>query len=105
MKKAVIDYNFHNYQQSFTERMKPIVKSAKLFIREYMEEVGGTIEPEMLLTTLGEVLKITLVGGDIEINIDVSGTWYYDRLDDDRLDDDRLDDGTIIDIAQYLYEN
>ena len=93
MKKAVIDYNFHNFQQSFKERVKPIVESAKFFLKELAEEEGGTITPKSPIPTSNGVVKSIEDNGDV-VNF---GNWL--------LPIGALDDSAVIAIAQYLYEN
>jgi hypothetical protein len=93
-KKAIIDYNFHNYEQSFHQRLQPIVQSALFFIREYVEECGGSVKPDFLLTSQGEVIEIGVTKEEIFVNLN----GVKDTID-------LLSDGTIIEIAQELWEN
>ena len=112
MKKSVIDYNFHNYQQSFRERMKPIVDSAIHFIKEYVNEAGGKVMFNRE-GTRGSLKTFATQSSNIIGGVENTPEKCTIHLFDSRvlgggimiLDINVVDEYIILDLAQYLYEN
>ena len=111
MKKAVIDYNFHNYQQSFTEKMKPIVESAIHFIKECADEAGGKITFNRGGTN-GSLKTFVTENGNIIVGVENTSekctiSFIETRLSppESILNINDINKYIILDLAQYLYEN
>ena len=113
MKKAVIDYNFHNYQKSFKERMNPIVESAIHFIKECADEAGGKITFNQKGTngslrtfpTINGILVAGVMNTPDKCELFLLNTGSTAQYPDSVLNIDVVDEYIILDLAEYLYEN
>lgn len=105
MKKAIIDYNFHNYQQSFMDRMKPIVDDAIYFIKEYVDESGGEID--LFIRKLNTLNGLQI--GSVQKTSETCTVTFVDMMTsisgELTLDIEVVDSNIILQIAQYLYNH